>query len=72
MGGDQHIYMDRDAQIEAIEKTFSDAQRPIKEHYVKKGVYPTEIIPLLPDTEMWKYPCAQVRKLHFRKHFVDK
>jgi RNA polymerase II-associated factor 1 len=60
MGGDQHIYMDRDAQIEAIEKTFTDAQRPIKEHYVKKGVYPTEIIPILPDTEMWKYPCAQV------------
>ena len=52
--------MDREAQIEAIEKTFEDVKVPMKEHYSKKGVYPVEVIPLLPDSDMWKFPCAQV------------
>ncbi len=52
--------MDREAQIEAIEKTFEDVKMPMEEHYSKKGVYPVEVIPILPDSEMWKFPCAQV------------
>ena len=56
----QHVYMDREAQIEAIEKTFEDVKMPMEEHYSKKGVYPVEVIPILPDSDMWKFPCAQV------------
>ena len=52
--------MDRETQIEAIEKTFEDVKIPMEEHYSKKGVYPVEVIPILPDSEMWKFPCAQV------------
>lgn len=57
---DDEIYKDRAAQIEAIEKTFEDALKPIKEHYAKKDVYATEVLPLLPDFEMWQHACAQV------------
>lgn len=56
----QHVYMDRDAQIEAIEKTFDDVKHTMEEHYSKKGVHPVEVIPILPDSDMWKFPCAQV------------
>jgi RNA polymerase II-associated factor 1 len=52
--------MDRDAQIEAIEKTFDDVKHTMEEHYSKKGVHPVEVIPILPDSDMWKFPCAQV------------
>ena len=52
--------MDRDAQIDAIEKTFDDVKVDFEEHYSKKGVYPVEVIPILPDSDMWKFPCAQV------------
>ena len=55
--------MDRDAQIDAIEKTFDDVKVNFDEHYSKKGVYPVEVIPILPDSEMWKFPCAQVKRL---------
>ena len=54
------LYMDRDSQIDAIEKTFRDAQREITQHYSKPHVHPVEILPVMPDNEMWKYPCAQV------------
>ena len=56
------VYMDREAQIVAIEKTFEDSKIPIERHYnpEEKGVYPVEVLPLLPDSEMWKFPCAQV------------
>ena len=54
------LYMDRDSQIEAIERTFSDAQRNITQHYSKPHVHPVEILPIMPDYDMWKYPCAQV------------
>jgi len=61
MGTDQSLFMDREAQVTAIEKTFSDSKLPITEHYSKKGVEPVEVLSVLPDDEMWKYPCAQVR-----------
>ena len=54
------LYMDRDSQIEAIERTFNDAQRNITQHYSKPHVHPVEILPIMPDYDMWKYPCAQV------------
>ena len=54
------LYMDRDSQIEAIEKTFIDAQKEITQHYSKPHVHPVDVFPILPDFEMWKYPCAQV------------
>jgi RNA polymerase II-associated factor 1 len=63
MGADQmqSLFMDREAQITAIEKTFEHSKLPITEHYSKKGIYPVEVLPVLPDDEMWKYPCAQVK-----------
>ena len=40
--------------------SFQDSKLPIEEHYSKKGVHPVEVYDILPDDEMWKYPCAQV------------
>ncbi|CAG5111926.1 Oidioi.mRNA.OKI2018_I69.chr2.g6197.t1.cds [Oikopleura dioica] len=57
---DEEIYKDRDAQIKAIEKTFKDVQQDVSEHYSKKDVHAVEVLPLLPDFETWKHPCAQV------------
>lgn len=54
------LYMDRDSQIEAIEKTFTDSKIPIEKHYSKPNVVPVEVLPLYPDFNLWKYPCAQV------------
>ena len=60
MNVDEELYMDRDSQIEAIEKTFQDAKVPISQHYSKPHVHPVEVLPIMPDFHMWKYPCAQV------------
>ncbi|CAH2087889.1 unnamed protein product [Euphydryas editha] len=57
---EETLYMDRDSQIKAIEKTFEDNKKPIEKHYSKPGVTPVEVMPVFPDFEMWKYPCAQV------------
>lgn len=54
------LYMDRDSQITAIEKTFTDAKIPIDKHYSKPNVLPVEVLPVYPDFNLWKYPCAQV------------
>jgi len=54
------VFMDKDAQIRAIEKTFEDARIPIEKHHSKPNVYPVEEYTILPDAQMWKYPCAQV------------
>lgn len=54
------LYMDRDSQIVAIEKTFDDSKIPIEKHYSKPNVVPVEILPVYPDFKLWKYPCAQV------------
>ncbi|XP_060523486.1 RNA polymerase II-associated factor 1 homolog [Cylas formicarius] len=54
------LYMDRDSQIKAIEKTFLDSKAPIEKHYSKPNVVPVEILPVFPDFNLWKYPCAQV------------
>ncbi|XP_073822129.1 RNA polymerase II-associated factor 1-like protein antimeros [Musca autumnalis] len=57
---EETLYLDRDAQISAIQKTFSDTKNDITKHYSKPNVVPVEIIPLYPDFKNWKYPCAQV------------
>lgn len=57
---EETLYMDRESQIKAIEKTFEDNIKPIEKHYSKPGVTPVEVMPVFPDFEMWKYPCAQV------------
>lgn len=54
------LYMDRDSQIKAIEKTFEDTKLDIEKHYSKPNVVPVEILPIYPDFTLWKYPCAQV------------
>ena len=62
LGTTQNTYMDREAQVIAIEKTFEDAKIPIEQHYnpEERTIYPVEVLPLLPDGDMWKFPCAQV------------
>ncbi|KDR16760.1 RNA polymerase II-associated factor 1 homolog [Zootermopsis nevadensis] len=57
---DETLYMDRDSQIKAIEKTFEDSKKSIDKHYSKPNVVPVEILPVYPDFKIWKYPCAQV------------
>ncbi|GLG96208.1 Rna polymerase ii-associated factor 1-like protein [Gryllus bimaculatus] len=57
---DETLYMDRDSQIKAIEKTFEDSKKTIEKHYSKPNVVPVEVLPVYPDFKIWKYPCAQV------------
>ncbi|XP_076343154.1 RNA polymerase II-associated factor 1 homolog isoform X4 [Tachypleus tridentatus] len=54
---EENLYMDRESQINAINKTFEDAQKPIEKHCSKPGVYPLEVLPLFPDFE--KYPSTR-------------
>ncbi|VDL99184.1 unnamed protein product [Schistocephalus solidus] len=54
------VYRDRESQIHAIEETFEAVQKPIKKHYSKPGVTAVEVLPVLPDFNLWRYPCAQV------------
>uniref|UniRef100_A0A8D8X3D5 RNA polymerase II-associated factor 1 homolog n=1 Tax=Cacopsylla melanoneura TaxID=428564 RepID=A0A8D8X3D5_9HEMI len=57
---EDNLYMDRESQVKAIEKTFADTKLPIEKHYSKPNVVPVEIMPVYPDFKYWKYPCAQV------------
>ncbi|KAJ6640617.1 RNA polymerase II-associated factor 1 like [Pseudolycoriella hygida] len=57
---EETLYMDRDTQIKAIEKTFEDSKKDIKQHYSKPNVTAVEILPFFPDFINWKHPCAQV------------
>ncbi|XP_055379893.1 RNA polymerase II-associated factor 1 homolog [Condylostylus longicornis] len=57
---EETLYLDRDAQIKAIEKTFEDSKKDIVRHYSKPNVVPVEVLPIYPDFSNWKYPCAQV------------
>ncbi|KAL1439490.1 hypothetical protein MTO96_010178 [Rhipicephalus appendiculatus] len=57
---EEDLYMDRESQINAINKTFEEAQKPIEGHYSKPNVKPVEVLPLFPDSDLWKYPFAQV------------
>ncbi|MCL4138087.1 UNVERIFIED_CONTAM: hypothetical protein GTU68_013758, partial [Idotea baltica] len=57
---EENVYTDRESQLEAIEKTFKDVKTPQKMHYSKPGVTMVEELPIYPDFDLWKYPCAQV------------
>nr|CAD7588143.1 unnamed protein product [Timema genevievae] len=57
---EETIYMDRESQIKAINKTFEDSKVPIEKHYSKPNVTPVEVFSVFPDFKVWKYPCAQV------------
>nr|XP_045597463.1 RNA polymerase II-associated factor 1 homolog [Procambarus clarkii] len=57
---EENVYTDRDSQLEAIEKTFQDVKVTLKNHYIKPGVTAVEELPIYPDFDLWKYPCAQV------------
>ncbi|KAG5443697.1 RNA polymerase-associated factor [Clonorchis sinensis] len=54
------VYRDRESQIAAIEATFRAAKKPITKHYSKPNVHAVEVLPVLPDFTLWRYPCAQV------------
>lgn len=57
---EDNLYMDRESQIAAIQKTFDDVKQPVTEHYSKPGVTAVSELPIFPDFALWKYPCAQV------------
>lgn len=41
--------MDRQGQIDAIEKTFKEANDPITKHHSKPNVHSVEVLPVFPD-----------------------
>ncbi|XP_050428616.1 RNA polymerase II-associated factor 1 homolog [Adelges cooleyi] len=57
---EETLYMDRDSQMKAIEKTFEDNKKPVEKHYSKPNVHAVETLSFFPDFKNWKYPCAQV------------
>ena len=65
------MYRDRESQINAIEATFAAAKKPIEQHYSKPGVHAVEVLPLLPDFKLWRYPCAQVNLLKLLLSFFS-
>ena len=42
----------RDTQISAILDTFEKAKQPITKHYIKPGVVPVSVLPIVPDTDV--------------------
>lgn len=62
------VYRDKDSQIKAIESTFTAAKKPITHHYSKRDVRAIEVLPILPDFVLWKYPCAQVCPFYILLH----
>ncbi|XP_055294950.1 RNA polymerase II-associated factor 1 homolog [Sitodiplosis mosellana] len=57
---EETLYMDREAQIKSIEKTFEENKKPIERHYSKPNVTAVEVHPVYPDFQNWKFPFAQV------------
>lgn len=57
---EESLYLDRESQIAAINKTFEAAQKPITQHPGKPNITPVEVLPVFPDFNLWKYPFAQV------------
>lgn len=51
---EENLYRDRGSQIEAINRTFEDVKRPVKQHYSKPGVYALQELPVLPDFDVCK------------------
>ncbi|XP_029347669.1 RNA polymerase II-associated factor 1 homolog isoform X3 [Acyrthosiphon pisum] len=57
---EETLYMDRDSQMKAIEKTFEDNKKPVEKHYSKPNVHAVETLNVFPDFKNWRFPCAQV------------
>uniref|UniRef100_A0A7E4ZS72 RNA polymerase II-associated factor 1 homolog n=1 Tax=Panagrellus redivivus TaxID=6233 RepID=A0A7E4ZS72_PANRE len=75
-GETDDLYKDRQAQIDAINRTFEDVKKPVRNHPTKRGVTAVEEFPILPDFEFWKLPFAQVLldcdPIPFRKNNKEK
>ena len=46
---EDNVYLDRESQIAAIEKTFADTKKPIERHISKMGVTAVEVMPVHPE-----------------------
>jgi len=46
---EETLYMDRDSQMKAIEKTFEDNKKLVEKHYCKPNVYAVETLNVFPD-----------------------
>lgn len=46
---EETLYMDRDSQMKAIEKTFEDNKKPVEKHYSKPNVHAVETLNVFPD-----------------------
>uniref|UniRef100_A0A8R1I151 RNA polymerase II-associated factor 1 homolog n=1 Tax=Caenorhabditis japonica TaxID=281687 RepID=A0A8R1I151_CAEJA len=57
----EDMYRDKQSQIDAINKTFVDVKKPIKEHYSKKGVKALEECYIFPDFKQWKHQFMHVQ-----------
>lgn len=55
------VFLDKESQIKAINETFEASQTPIEKHPTKADVYATNVMPLLPDFDTWKYTFTQVK-----------
>ena len=56
---EEEAYKDRDAQIQAIEKTFEEAKKEITKHHTKPNVHPVEVMPIFPDFKV----CLVLRSI---------
>lgn len=57
-GGLEHL--EKDYQVKKIEKTFEDSRRPILKHPSNPNIHPVEVLPVLPDFQMWKHELSMV------------
>lgn len=57
----EDMYRDKQSQIDAINKTFEDVRKPVKEHHTKKGMKPVEECFIFPDFKHWQYLFTHVQ-----------
>lgn len=68
---EETLYMDRESQIKAIEKTFEDNKKPIERHYSKPNVVPLEILPVYPDFKVTQLQqLLQCQFYQFFFHYI--
>lgn len=58
-GAEEAHLKDRDSQVRSILKSFEHAQE-VPVHPTRPDLTPVEVMPLLPDQDLWLYPFAQV------------
>lgn len=58
---EDEIFLDKESQIKAINRTFEAAQTTLEKHPTKPDVYAKHVRPLFPDYDMWKYFFAHVK-----------